>query len=277
MMEFLKRYFSSFLTGKRRSGIAVFLAVVLAFGIIGPPPANAQIGALAVIAAAAAVVNFINNTIGSVLGTANGLLSNINSFFQALVNLWETIVYPIALINQAQMMVTQLVNQFRGLVTAIDNINVRSATLPNPIALETIMRDGSVADVGQCNQVFRTTFQPLPPGTDIGPGDLQRVDMTDALAMDTLKTLKASDQVVQQTLQAYQMIEDEATEDAPGSAAYLTGVGLASAVENQAMMQRLLAAELREEAGILAQANANRKRQSDMAAQFRWDATTLFK
>ena len=201
-------------------------------------------------------------------------MSDINSFFQALVNLWETIVYPIALINQAQMMVTQLIDQFRGLVSAIDNINVRSATLPNPIALETIMRNGSVADFGQFDQVFRTTFQPLPPATNIGPGDLQRVDMTDALAMDTLKTLKASDQVVQQTLQASQMIEDEATEAAPGSAAYLTGVGIAAAVENQAMMQRLLAAELREEAGILAQANANRKRQADMAGQFRWDTTT---
>jgi hypothetical protein len=276
-MEFLRRFLSAFLIGKGRSSIALFLAIVLALGIVGPPPAHAQIGALAVIAAAAAVVSIINNTIGPLLGTSNGLLSDINTFFQALVNLWETIVYPIALINQAQMMVTQLINQFRGLVSAIDNINVRSATLPNPIALETIMRDGSVADFGQFDQVFRTTFQPLPPATDIGPGDLQRVDMTDALAMGTLKTLKASDQMVQQTLQASQMIEDEATEDAPGSAAYLTGVGIAAAVENQAMMQRLLAAELREEAGILAQANANRKRQADMAGQFRWDATNLFK
>jgi hypothetical protein len=276
-MEFLRRFFSAFLIGKGRSSTAGFLVIVLVLGIVGPPAANAQIGALAVITAAKAVVSFINNTIGSLLGASNGLLSDINSFFQALVNLWENIVYPITLINQAQMMVTQLINQFRGLVSAIDNINVRSATLPNPIALETIMRDGSVADFGQFDQVFRTTFQPLPPATDIGPGDLQRLDMTDALAMDTLKTLKASDQVVHQTLQASQMIEDEATEDAPGSAAYLTGVGIAAAVENQAMMQRLLAAELREEAGILAQANANRKRQADMAGQFRSDATNLFK
>ena len=276
-MEFLRRIFSAFLIGKGRSSIALVLAIVLMIGVVGPPPAKAQIGALAVTTAAAAVVRLINNIIGSLLGTSNGLLSDINRFFQALVNLWENVVYPVALINQAQMMVTQLINQFRGLVTAIDNINVRSATLPNPVALETIMRNGSVADFGQFNQVFRTTFQPLPPATDIGPGDLQRVDMTDALAMDTLKALKASDQVVQQTLQASQMIEDEATEDAPGSAAYLTGAGIAAAVQNQAMMQRLLAAELREEAGSLAQANANRKRQAEMAAQFRGNATNLFK
>jgi hypothetical protein len=52
---------------------------------------------------------------------------------------------------------------------------------------------------------------------------------------------------------------------------------LIAAVENQAMMQRLLAAELREEAAILAHTNAIRKRQSDMVSQFRQDATTLFK
>ena len=162
----------------------------------------------------------ITNTIGALLGTANGLLGSINEFIQALVSLWQNVVYPINLINQARVMVTQLVAQFRGLVTAIDNMNVRSATLPNPSALEAIMRNGSVADFAQFDQTYRTTYQPLPPVTDIDPGDRQRVDMSDALAMDTLKTLKASDDVVNQTLQASQIIEDEAAQAAPGSAAY---------------------------------------------------------
>ena len=174
-------------------------------------------------------------------------------------------------------MVTQLIAQFRGLVTAIDNVNVRSATLPNPSALEVIMRNGSIADFAQFNQTYRTTYQQLPPVTDIDPGDRQRVDMSDALAMDTLKTLKASDDVVNQTLQASQIIEDEAAQAAPGSAAYLTGAGMVAAVENQAMMQRMLAAELREEAAILAHANAIRKRQADMANQFRQNTANLFK
>ena len=52
---------------------------------------------------------------------------------------------------------------------------------------------------------------------------------------------------------------------------------MVAAVENQAMMQRMLAAELREEAAILAHANAIRKRQADMASQFRQDTTNLFK
>lgn len=73
------------------------------------------------------------------------------------------------------------------------------------------------------------------------------------------------------------LIEDEAAQAAPGSAALLSSAGLAAAVENQAMMQKMLAAELREEAAILAHTNALRKRQADMAGQFRQDTTTLFK
>jgi hypothetical protein len=276
-MEFGKKLGSSCLIGRGRSTIAVVLVMLIALGLIAPQPAKAQLGAIAVTIAAAAVVSLITNTIGSLLGTSNGLLGSINDFMQALVSLWEDVVYPINLINQARAMVNQLVAQFRGLVAAIDNVNVHSATLPNPTALEAIMRNGSVADFAQFDQAFRTTYQPLPPVTDIDPGDRQRVDMSDALAMDTLKALKASDQVVGQTLQASQIIEDEAAQAAPGSAAFLTGAGLIAAVENQAMMQRMLAAELREEAAILAHTNAIRKRQADMANQFRQDTTTLFK
>lgn len=276
-MESCKRVISACFVGRRRSTIAVVLVMLLAIGLVAPPQAKAQIGAAGVAAAAAAVVSLITNTIGSLLGTTNGLLGSINSFFQALVNLWQKTVYPIALINQSRMLVMQLIAQFRGLVTAIANVNVRSATLPNPSALEVIMRNGSIGDFAQFNQAYRTTYQQLPPVADIDPGDRQRVDMSDALAMDTLKTLKASDGVVSQTLQASQIIEDEAAQAAPGSAAYLAGAGMVAAVENQAMMQRMLAAELREEAAILAHTNAIRKRQADMASQFGQNTANLFK
>ena len=276
-MESCKKLIGSCFIGRGRSTIAVALVMLIAMGLVAPPQAKAQIGAFGVAAAAAAVVSLITNTIGPLLGTANGLLGSINNFFQALVDLWENTVYPIALINHSRLLVTQLIAQFRGLVTAIANVNVRSATLPNPSALEVIMRNGSIGDFAQFNQTYRTTYQQLPPVTDIDPGDRQRVDMSDALAMDTLKTLKASDDVVNQTLQASQIIEDEAAQAAPGSAAYLTGAGMVAAVENQAMMQRMLAAELREEAAILAHTNAIRKRQADMANQFSQNTANLFK
>ena len=112
-MEFCKKLLKSCFVGRGRSTIAVILVMLLAFGLLAPPQAKAQIGALGVAAAAAAVVSLITKTIGALFGTANGLLGSINQFFKALVNLWQNIVYPIALINQARKLVTQLITQFR--------------------------------------------------------------------------------------------------------------------------------------------------------------------
>jgi hypothetical protein len=139
------------------------------------------------------------------------------------------------------------------------------------------MRDRSTGDFSTFDQDFRQTYQPLPAATDIDPGDRQRVDMSDAMSMDVLKQLKASDQVVEQTLQAASMIEQEATEDAPGSAAFLSGAGMIAAVENQATMQRMLAALLRDEAAVLAQSNSLLKRHADAVTQFRNDAASALK
>src|ERR1035438_3010254 len=183
-MEFCKKLVSSCLAGRGQSTIAVLLAILIAFGLVAPPPAAAQLGAFAVTAAANAVVSLITITIGALLNNTNGLLGSVNDSVRALDNLWENVVYPINLINQARMMVNQLVAQFRGLVAAINNVNVRSATLPNPSALEAIMRNGSTADFAQFDQIGRTTYQPLPAAQDIHPGDRQRVDMSDAMTMD---------------------------------------------------------------------------------------------
>src|ERR1019366_7975658 len=129
-MEFCKNLVLSCLTRRGTSTIAVLLAVLIAFGLIAPPPVAAQLGAFAVTAAANAVVSLITITIGALLNNTNGLLGSVNDSVRALDTLWENVVYPINLINQARMMVNQLVAQFRGLVAAINNVNVRSATLP---------------------------------------------------------------------------------------------------------------------------------------------------
>jgi hypothetical protein len=276
-MVLVRKLSNTNLTGRGRVAIALTLAALLVVTLIVPEPAQAQLGIGAVLAAAQAVVDYINNTIGSLLNAGIGLLSDINKVVQAFSDLWQKIVYPVALIASAKAMVTQIIAEFTGVAMSINNINVSSATLPSPAALETIIRNASIADFSQFDQTFRQTYQPIPPAGNISSGDQQRVDMDDALAMDTLKALKASDDVVQQTLQAAQIIENEAAQDAPGSAAYLTGAGMVAAVENQATIQRMIAAELRQESGSLAHVNAIRKRYTDMSSQFRQDATSAFK
>jgi len=256
--------------------IAIVSSLIAVF-FLAPRSARAQLGIGAALAATSALVDFIKNTIGPLLNTAISVLGDINGITRAFSDLWQKVAYPIALIAQVQAMVAQVVAMFTGLAISIHNVNVLSATLPNPTALEVIIRNRSVSDFVQFDQAFRQTYRPLPPATDIDPGDRQRVDMSDAMAMGTLKTLKSSDQVVEQTLQAAQIIENEAAQAAPGSAPWLSAAGLVAAVENQAMMQRMLASAMREEAAILAHTNAIRKRHADVTSQLRQDAGLALK
>ena len=273
-MMLLRRFLRDRLV-RRGSLIVAPLAISLALS--SPQAANAQLGIGAVLAAANAVVRLIRNTIGPLFDTAIGLLGEINSVVQAFANLWQTVVYPLALIARARAMVTQIIAMFTGLAMSVHNVNVLSATLPNPTALESIVRNRVVTDFAQLEQAFRQTYRSLPSPADIDPGDRERMDMSDAMAMGTLKMLKASDQVVEQTLRAAEIIETEAAQAAPGSAPYLSAAGLAAAVENQAMMQRMLAAELRAEAATLAHDNAIRKRYADATVQHRQGTTSAVK
>jgi len=275
MLLFLSK---TLLRNRFRPSIAVLLVAILCFVVVLPQPAHAQFGGFgSVIGAVNAVIGIINKTIGPLLQTGIGILNGINQVTQAFSDLWQKVVYPLALINRALSLARQLMTTFTPLALSIHNINVLSATLPNATALESVIRDRSTGNFSTFDQDFRQTYQSIPPPTDINPGDRQRIDMSDAMSMDVLKQLKASDQVVEQTLQAASMIEQEATQQAPGSAAFLSATGIVAAVANQATMQRMLAALLRDEAAVLAQSNSLLKRHTDAATQFRTDATSALK
>jgi len=72
------------------------------------------------------------------------------------------------------------------------------------------------------------------------------------MAMAQLKTLKAADEISDRTVEAAKAIEDEALLMAPGTAAYLSAAGTIAAIQNQAVMQKMLAAEMRQEAARVA-------------------------
>lgn len=90
------------------------------------------------------------------------------------------------------------------------------------------------------------------------------MDMDDALALDNLKTLKESDAADDLTLEAANNIENGASQAAPGSAPFLTASAVTSSIVSQALTQKMLAAELREEAAHLAHENVLRKRGASM-------------
>jgi hypothetical protein len=153
-----------------------------------------------------------------------------------------------------------MIGQYRGPMQDIFNINLKSATLPSPTGLENVMRNHQTADLGSLSSAYQSTFGSLPAAAEASPADRMMMDMDDALAADSLKTLKESDAADDLTVQAGNKIEDAASQAAPGSAPFLTATAVVASIQSQALTQKMLAAELRQEAARLAHQNALRKR-----------------
>ena len=249
----------------RRRIVALVVAGTLVAVLISAPPAQAQASLLAAIQA-------VLNTINGVIQTA---LNSINSVRTAIGNLYQTVTWPVQLINQAKAQVTQMIGQYRNRMRNILNIDLRSATLPNPAALEKVIRDHQMNNFGNVATTYGSTYGAIPTATNASPADRMMADMDDAVALDNLKTLKASDQAADLTLQAADLLENGASQAAPGSAPFLTASAVVATIESQAVTQKMLAAELRQEAAGAAHENALRKRGATSTTQLRGIITNL--
>jgi len=228
----------------------VTLTGVMVVTLVGAPqPAQAQIGLLQAIQA---VLNVIN-------GVIHTALNGINTVRTAMNNLQQTVVWPQQLINQARAQVTRMIGLYRNLMSNIFHIRLNSATLPNPQALEAVIRDHQVNNFPSLTSTFASTYGAIPVTTAANPGDRAMSDMDDALALDNLKTLKAGDQATDIELQSADAIENSASQAAPGSTPFLTATAITSGIHAQALTQKLLAAELRQEAARIAHRNTLRK------------------
>ncbi len=233
----------------RREVVAVTLAGILVVTLAAPPPAQAQ--------SLWGVINSVLNVINGAIKTA---LNAINSVRTAISNFYQQVTWPVSLINQAKAMITQMIGQYRGLMQNIFSINLKSATLPNPMGLEDVMRNHQTNDFANLTTAYGNTYGAIPPVTAASQADRTMMDMDDALALDNLKTLKETDAADDLTLQAANDIENAASQAAPGSAPFLTASAVAASIQSQALTQKMLAAELRQEAARLAHENALRKR-----------------
>jgi hypothetical protein len=252
-----------------RRVVALAVTTTLLIAVITPQPVYAQAEVGAVVAAVISVLNTINNVIRGLFSIANNVLSQINSGKQAFRNLMDTVVYPQALIAQARGMVSSMIATFRSLLSSIFNIGVASAQLPAPSALEGVTRNRSVGDFGALSQAYVQTYGPLPPAANASPMERDLVDMDDAAAQAQLKTLKAADAVSDQTIAISMLLEDEGQQVAPGTADYLVAAGIIASVQNQAVMQKMIAAQMRQEAARLAHQNMIRKRNAMFGNQLR--------
>jgi len=244
----------------RRRLLALTLVGAMMVTLVGvPQPAQAQVGILGGIEA-------ILNVINGVIQTA---LTAMNTVRTAMKNLQQLVVWPQQLINQARAQVTQMIGQYRGLMSNIFHIRLNSATLPMPQALEAVIRDHQVNNFPALTATFTNNYGPIPVTTAASAGDRAMSDMDDALTLDNLKTLKAGDQATDIELESADAIENSSSQAAPGSAPFLTATAITSAIHAQALTQKLLAAELRQEAARLAHRNTLRKENATDTTQLR--------
>ena len=235
----------------KRRVLVLFLAGLLIF-----VPAAANAGITDIITLLTTITSTLQNAIGTVLSGIQSIRTTITAFEQQ-------VVWPVALINQAKNEVAQVRAQFSTLAGQIESLPTSSATLVNPKQLETLLRSQQAANLPQINASYSQVFQALPPADQATATQRNLIDVDDAMSLGALKTATASDQGSQQMLSVADSLEQEAAASAPGSAPIVTAQAAAANLQNQAMLQRLLAAELRQEAARLAHTNALRKQSAD--------------
>jgi hypothetical protein len=135
--------------------------------------------------------------------------------------------------------------------------------------MESLLRDHQVNNFGELTQSYNTTYRTIPAPSDASQADRDMSDIDDALALDNFKTLKASDSAVDLELQTADSVESAASQAAAGSTPFLTATAAASGIRSQAVTQKMLAAELRQEAARIAHQNGLRKRGTAFTTQLR--------
>src|ERR1700686_5129143 len=216
----------------RRRMIAVLLIGCIAILGISPPPAQAQFCLPCVIQA---VLATISQTIGNWLSVINGVVSDIRK-------LYEQTIWPISAINLAKSQIQSIIARFRGVIQSIMTINPHTATLPNPAALENIIRNRGTGDLGTVPQVYVNAFRPVPQ------------------AGDQIESLVGNPNI---------------NVSAPGSSSLITAAAVSAEIKSQAIMQKMMAAMLRQEAGRVAHDNAIRKRTATFAGQLQNNMTNV--
>lgn len=239
--------------------LIVVLVGTVTLGLVFPPPAYGQFG----------LIGSIQNILNVINGAIRSALNVIATTSQSVQARYQQIVWPVQRIDEARNAIASLITQFRAVMQSIYRVPVNSATLPAPAGLEAIMRNRQTNDFANLTQSYYRAFGTLPAADEADGLVRNMIDMDDGLALSTLKTLKATDQAGDLILESGDRIEDEARAAAPGSAPLLSAAAMAANIQSQAMMQKMLAAMLRQEAGRIAHENGLRKRQGSVIARVR--------
>jgi hypothetical protein len=215
--------------------------------------------------AQAGIFDIFGELFGTIQNDMGAALSQINGLTQEMQQLHQQIVWPLALVNQARGFVSNSINSYRGYMTQVFTLKTSSATLASPQQLETILHSRQAAQIPALQASFATNYGTVPAVNAASPQDRVMMDIDDALGQQSLKTTLIADQGQDVILATANQMENQVALSTPGSAPFITAQAQVANLRCQAFMQKMLAAELRQEAGRIAHDNVLVKRKSTAA------------
>jgi hypothetical protein len=234
-----------------RSALAIAFALLLLLA-----PLKAHAGIADILSLLTTITGTLRNGIGQVLSGIRQVEGDIRLFEQQAI-------WPVTLINQAKASVNQVRSYYSALAGQVHAIEVASATLRNPARLEALLRGSSPQGSSQLTSAYADVFLALPQQGQATSAQRNLIDVDDAFALGAMKAAALSDQQSATEVGLAERLEQEAGASAPGSATILAAEAQVASLENQAMLQKMLAQELRQEAAALAHQNALRKQSAD--------------
>ena len=207
-------------------------------------------------------LSIFDSIFSSIQSDIGGSLSAINQVAEQMQKLYQTTVAPLAAINQARGFVVNSINSFRSQMSQIFNTSFTSAVTPGPQQFESILHSRLSAQIPALQTSFTTNYGVMPQVNAASPQDRVMMDVDDALGQENLKTTLIADQGGDAILEAAEQLENQVAVSTPGSNAFLTAQAQVANLRCQAFMQKMLAAELRQEAGRIAHDNVLVKRRT---------------
>ncbi|MGC9225463.1 MAG: hypothetical protein ACP5E2_16250 [Terracidiphilus sp.] len=176
------------------------------------------------------IFSSIQNDIGS-------SLSSINQVIQQTQKLYQTVLAPLAALNQARGFVVNSINSFRGQMNQIFNTPFTSAVTPGPQQFESILHSRLSSEILALQTSFTSNYGAIPQINTASPQDRVMMDVDDALGQENLKTTLIADQGADVILQTANQMENQVAVSTPGSNPFLTAQAQVANLRCQAYIQ----------------------------------------
>jgi hypothetical protein len=210
----------------------------------------------------AGIFDVFGEIFGTIQNDIGGSLKSINQITQQVQQLYQTTMWPLAALNQARGFVANSISSFRNEMNQVFSTRYTSAVTAGPQQFESILHSRMSSQIPALGASFSANYGTVPQLNNAAPQDRLMMDMDDALGQENLKTTLIADQGADTILNTANQMENQVAVTTPGSNPYLSAQAQVANLRCQAYMQKMLAAELRQEAGRLAHDNVLLKRRT---------------